>query len=296
MKSFDIDAFISQSFKILEDKEKSKKKNIKEKSKKQKSENNPKTIKDIKDIKDEEDNKNININNNDKMIIENIEKEKINIFNDNKIDMKIYNKIDLEETKNVKNIQTKHLIKPLFPNEEVFEKEFNSEKAYIIDKFINRNNKKNKKKQIKLNYTHGIIKNLKKEKMNYDNLISLNKMWQEYMTELMNNTNNEENILNKMLKADLHGAILTVISSTNKNNIGISGIVIFESRRTFNILTKKNEIKTILKQGCIFETLLEFNNMKILIYGDNFIFKSAERTKIKFKPKFYFNTDLFPIY
>ena len=43
--------------------------------------------------------------------------------------------------------------------------------------------KKNKKKQIKLNYTHGIIKNLKKEKMNYDNLISLNEMWQEYMTD-----------------------------------------------------------------------------------------------------------------
>ena len=127
--------------------------------------------------------------------------------------------------------------------------------------------------------------------MNYKNLLIMNKMWQEYIKELMNNTNNQETILNKMLKVDLHGAILTVINSTNKNNIELSGIVIFESRRTFNILTKKNEIKTILKQGCIFETLLQFNNMKILIYGDNFIFKSAERTKIKFKPKFYFNSD-----
>ena len=94
----------------------------------------------------------------------------------------------------------------------------------------------------------------------------------------------------------MHREIFTVINSTNKNNIGISGIVLFESRRTFNILTKKNEIKTILKQGCIFETVLEFNNMKILIYGENFIYKSAERTKIKFKPKYYFNMDLFPIY
>ena len=66
------------------------------------------------------------------MIIENIDKEKINIFNDNKIDMTIYNKLNVEETKNVKNIQTKHLIKPLFPNEEVFEKEFTSDKVYII--------------------------------------------------------------------------------------------------------------------------------------------------------------------
>ena len=104
-------------------------------------------------------------------------------------------------------------------------------------------------------------------------------MWQDYITELMNNTNNQENILEKMLKADLHGAILTVINSTNKNNIGIYGIVLFESRRTFNILTKKNEIKTILKQGCIFETLLQFNNMKILIYGENFIYKMLKELK-----------------
>ena len=281
MDSFDIDAFISQSFKKLEEKEKSKDKN---KNKKKKTENIPKNIGQENSKKDV------------KMVIENIDKEKINIFNDTKIDMRIYNQINLEETKDAKNIQTKHLIKPLFPNEEVFEKEFTSDKAYIIDKFINKNNKKNKKKQIKQNYTHDMIKNLKKEKMNYEDLLVMNKLWQEYITELMNNTNNKENILEKILKADLHGAILTVINSTNKNNIGISGIVLFESRRTFNILTKKNEIKTILKQGCIFETMLEFNKMKILIYGENFIYKSAERTKIKFKPKFYFKMDLFPIY
>ncbi len=282
MESFDIDAFISQSFQKLEEKEKSKSKK-KEKTKKKKNEETSQNI-----IKEDNLNK-------DKMIIEDIDKEKIKIFNDNKIDMRVYNKINLEETKDVKNIQTKHLIKPLFPNEEVFEKEFTSNKVYVIDKFINGTKKKNKKKQTKLNYTHGLIKNLKSEKMNYENLLIMNKMWQEYIKELMNNTNNQETILNKMLKVDLHGAILTVINSTNKNNIGISGIVIFESRRTFNILTKKNEIKTILKQGCIFETLLQFNNMKILIYGDNFIFKSAERTKIKFKTKYYFNMDLFPI-
>ena len=284
MESFDIDAFISKSFKKLEEKEKS----IDKKNKKKKTEKAPKNL--------EQKEKEENIAKNDKMIIENIDKEKINIFNDNKIDMRIYNKINLEETKDAKNIQTKHLIKPLFPNEEVFEKEFTSDKAYIIDKFIYRSNKKNKKKQIKQNYTHDLIKNLKKEKMNYEDLLIMNKMWQEYITELMNNTNNKENILEKILKADFHGAILTVINSTNKNNIGISGIVLFESRRTFNIITKKNEIKTILKQGCIFETLLEFNKMNILIYGENFIYKSAERTKVKFKPKFYFNMDLFPIY
>jgi len=285
MESFDIDAFISQSFKQLEEKEKSKALKNPKKKKSEKTEQ--------KNIIQEKEDK-LDTNNNNKMIIENIDKEKVNTFNDTKIDMKIYSKMNIEETNNVKNIQTKHLIQPLFPNQEVFEKEFTPEKSYMIDKFI-KNTKKNKKRKIKLNYTHGLIKNLKKEKMNYESLLEMNKMWQNYITELMNNSSNHEIILNKMLKADLHGAILTVINSTNKNNIGISGIVLFESRRTFNLLTQKNEIKTILKQGCIFETVLEYNKMKILIFGENFIFKSAERTKTKFKPKFYFDINLFPI-
>ena len=282
MESFDIDAFLSKTFKDMESKEKSKEKS-KKKSKPEKKPT-PMII--------EQDNNINNINN--KITIQNISKEKIEIFNENKIDMKIYSKINLDEIKSEKNIQTKNLIKPLFPNDEVFEKEFTPDKIYLIDKFINRTTKKNKKKQMKLNYTHNMIKNLKKEKMEYTSLLSMNQLWKEYITELMNNSNNDDTILNKMLKADLHGAILTVINSTNKNNIGINGIVIFESKRTFNLLNKKNEIKTILKNGSVFE--IEINNgIKILIYGDNFIFKSAERTKIKFKPKFYFNMDLFSI-
>ena len=285
MESFDIDAFLSKTFKEMEKKEKSKekKKNIKDKNI-------------ISDKKQEKEDNNDNVNkDNNKMIIENIDKEKINIFNENKIDMKIYNKINLEETKTEKNIQINNLIKPLFPNEEVFQKEFTNDKVYLIDKFINRSNKKNKKKQMKLNYTHDMIKSLKKEKLIYNDLLSMNQLWQDYIKDLMNNSNNEENILSKMLKADFHGAILTVMNSTNKNNIGINGIVLFESRRTFNLLNKKNEIKTLLKNGCVFQTDIKYNGMKILIYGDNFIYKSAERTKIKFKPKFYFNTDLFNV-
>ena len=282
MESFDIDAFLSKTFKDMESKEKSKEKS-KKKSKPEKKPT-PMII--------EQDNNINNINN--KITIQNIPKEKIEIFNENKIDMKIYSKINLDEIKSEKNIQTKNLIKPLFPNDEVFEKEFTPDKIYLIDKFINRTTKKNKKKQMKLNYTHNMIKNLKKEKMEYTSLLSMNQLWKEYITELMNNSTNDETILNKMLKADLHGAILTVVNATNKNNIGISGIVIFESKRTFNLLNNKNEVKTILKNGCVFETEIN-NGIKIQIYGDNFLYKSAERTKIKFKPKFYFNSEIFTI-
>lgn len=308
MDSFDIDAFLSESFKTLEKKEKTKDK--KKKKTKNKLNNITEDNTNLKEDKKTTDNNNPNNNNNNKMIIEGISENKINMFNENKIDMKVYSKMDIDETKDVKNIGLRDFIKPLFPNEEVFEREFTDDKVYIIDKFIkpinsNLNNNlsdiKNlsktlkKKRNPKTNYTHGLVKNLKKEKLNYERLLEMNKMWQEYITELMNGTKNSEIILGKMLKADLHGAILTVVNSTNKNNLGISGINVFESKRTFNLLNEKNEIKTILKQGNVFETILDYNNYKILIHGGNFIFKSAERTKIKFKPKYYLNDNLFDL-
>ena len=115
----------------------------------------------------------------------------------------------------------------------------------------------------------------------------MSKIWNEY--NLLNGTLNEEIIANKFLKADLHGSMIKVINSNNKNNIGIKGILIFESRRTFNILTKENKVKTILKPGSLFE--ITFNNIEIQILGDNFLYKSAERTKAKYKIKYNLNNN-----
>ena len=75
MESFDIDAFLSKTFKDMESKEKSKEKS-KKKSKPEKKPT-PMII--------EQDNNINNINN--KITIQNIPKEKIEIFNENKIDM-----------------------------------------------------------------------------------------------------------------------------------------------------------------------------------------------------------------
>ena len=109
----------------------------------------------------------------------------------------------------------------------------------------------------------------------------------------MNGSLNTETIATKMLKCDLHGAIIEVVSSINKNNIGIKGILIFESRKTFNILTRANKLKTILKQGSIFKCEFPYGDMHINILGDNFIYKSAERTKVKYKTKYNLNLKLF---
>ena len=193
--------------------------------------------------------------------------------------------INLPENKN--NNLNEFLIK-FFPNEKVFENEYTSEKVFVLDKFI-KIKRKNKKRISKSNYTKNLISKIKKDKISYETLLPMNKIWNEYINNLLNGTLNEEIIASKLLKADLHGSIIEVINSNNKNNIGIKGILIYESKRTLNILTKENKVKTILKPGSLFE--ITFNNIEIQILGDNFLYKSAERTKAKYKIRYNLNNN-----
>ena len=136
---------------------------------------------------------------------------------------------------------------------------------------------------------------MKKEEIKYESMVPMNQMWNEYITSLMNKTMNVETISSKIVKCDLHGALIEVANSVNKNNIGIKGIMLFESKKTFNILTQNNKIKTILKQGSIFKLNLTYGDIEVTILGDNFIYKSAERTKVKFKTKYNLNLNLLNI-
>ena len=216
-----------------------------------------------------------------------IEKERTDNLYSNIIDKNIYNTLNINLPENKNNNLNEFLIK-FFPNEKIFENEYTSEKVFVLDKFI-KTQIKNKKRISKSNYTKNLISKIKKDKISYETLLPMNKIWNEYINNLLNGTLNEEIIASKLLKADLHGSIIEVINSNNKNNIGIKGILIYESKRTLNILTKENKVKTILKPGSLFE--ITCNNIEIQILGDNFLYKSAERTKAKYKIKYNLNNN-----
>lgn len=46
----------------------------------------------------------------------------------------------------------------------------------------------------------------------------------------------------RLLKADYHGCLLRVNSAPNKSQIGLYGIVVHESKYTFQLITKQNKI------------------------------------------------------
>ncbi|KAF8473818.1 Rof/RNase P-like protein [Kalaharituber pfeilii] len=104
----------------------------------------------------------------------------------------------------------------------------------------------------------------------------------------------------KIMSADLHGAEVKVVRSRCPTRVGLKGIVVKETKMTFEIVTTANLIKTIPKEHSIFEievppklsdtppgavTTGEVRNLAFQIHGTNFMYKAADRGNKKFKAK-----------
>ncbi|KAN0092540.1 Rof/RNase P-like protein [Tylopilus felleus] len=122
----------------------------------------------------------------------------------------------------------------------------------------------------------------------------------------------------KLVKADLNGALLTVRQSRNPCLVGLSGIVLHETENAFKLITRKNQLKLAPKQNSIFAlavplystlspsaterdpaqppqqeqqdskppwTVVDKPYFEFDLYGNQFCFRSADRSNKKFKAK-----------
>jgi len=91
-------------------------------------------------------------------------------------------------------------------------------------------------------------------------------------------------ICSKVVKADLTGAEVKVVDAKNHTLKGVGGLVVRESVRCLFVITPSNEVKNLVKAGCVFEVRLP--QCAVRIWGDNIIHLGSERTKVKFKERF----------
>ncbi|KAL1712905.1 Rof/RNase P-like protein [Schizophyllum commune] len=168
---------------------------------------------------------------------------------------------------------------------------------------------------------------LTKEHSRFELFLPLHHLWMGYMSELMeltqpNNDKRAEDSMPgsagmhaKLVKADLHGSILTVKQSKNADLVGLGGIVILETENAFRVVTRKNKVKLIPKENAIFSlalplfstlppahtaetmytvsaevdqparTVLDSPYIEFELYGNQFRFRSADRATRKFKNK-----------
>uniref|UniRef100_V9L4Q2 Ribonuclease P protein subunit p29 n=1 Tax=Callorhinchus milii TaxID=7868 RepID=V9L4Q2_CALMI len=130
------------------------------------------------------------------------------------------------------------------------------------------------------------IFDLKPDQHRYDLFLPLNGLWKQYIRSLCNGLKPDVQpylIQTKLLKADLHGAIVTVVKSKCPSYVGTTGIILQELKHVFKIITMENKLKVIPKMNSVFS--VEIDRFVSYIYGSKFQLRAGERSARKFKVK-----------
>jgi len=120
---------------------------------------------------------------------------------------------------------------------------------------------------------------LRREEARWDAFVPLHRLWLGYMSELLGlttvDTLGEETahamkaampsaagMHAKLVKADFHGSIMTTRRSKNASLVGVSGIIVQETENTFKVVTRKDKLKVLPKQGSVFAFAVPLYSME----------------------------------
>ncbi|KAM4722998.1 ribonuclease P protein subunit p29 [Rhinophrynus dorsalis] len=154
---------------------------------------------------------------------------------------------------------------------------------------------KKKKKRKKRNKSKGLtakerremkIFEIKPEQQRYELFVPLHELWKQYIRDVCNGlrpNTQPQMIQNKLLKADLHGALVMVSKSKCPSYVGLKGIILQETKHVFKIISEDDQLKVVPKLNCVFS--VEIDGFISYIYGSKFQMRSSERSAKKFKGK-----------
>ncbi|KAF8986471.1 RNase P/RNase MRP complex subunit [Entomortierella lignicola] len=126
------------------------------------------------------------------------------------------------------------------------------------------------------------VYNIPIEARKYELFMPLHELWKGYMDELFRSTNPVA-FTQKLLKADFHGALITVSRSKCPTYVGSSGIVAQETENVFNIITPSNALLVIPKVNNVFT--LHIKGSVFTVHGNQFRYRASQRSTKKFKSK-----------
>ncbi|XP_040135224.1 ribonuclease P protein subunit p29 isoform X2 [Ictidomys tridecemlineatus] len=129
-------------------------------------------------------------------------------------------------------------------------------KAVVLEYFTRRKRKEKKKKSKGLSARQRRdlrLFDIKPEQQRYSLFLPLHELWKQYIRDLCNGLKPDtqpQMIQAKLLKADLHGAIISVTKSKCPSYVGVTGILLQETKHVFKIITKEDRLKAQEKQRC----------------------------------------------
>lgn len=140
----------------------------------------------------------------------------------------------------------------------------------------------------------------------YATFVPLHNLWLGYIREILGTEvyTGGQGAASKLSSADMHGAEVEVVRSGCVGRVGIKGIVIKDARFVFEVITPKNKVKLVPKEGTLFrveipppkadsdvaategEIATPKKSLVFEIHGDQFTVRSADRANRRFKPHF----------
>ncbi|KAK5703604.1 hypothetical protein LTR17_021973 [Elasticomyces elasticus] len=146
------------------------------------------------------------------------------------------------------------------------------------------------------------IYEIPKEQQKYEIYEPLHQIWCGYMREILGLTDGKRSYVEAssvgpiLVSADYHGALLEVVRSRCGSRVGGKGIVVKDTKFTFELVTSKNELKIMPKEHTVFrfEVPLEpkedgSKELKPLIFeihGSQFENRATDRANKKVKQHF----------
>lgn len=162
-------------------------------------------------------------------------------------------------------------------------------KAVVLEYFARRPPKEKRKRcrGLSARQRRGLrLFDVKPEQQRYSLFLPLHELWKQYIRDLCGGLKPDTQpqvIQAKLLKADLHGAVISVTKSKCPSYVGVTGILLQETKHVFKIITKEDRLKVIPKLNCVFA--VETDGFVSYIYGSKFQLRSSERSAKKFKAK-----------
>lgn len=218
---------------------------------------------------------------------------------------------DLYHIKIVKNYIEKY-IRSAVPEGDLknLTKDFNY--TFVLDRCSQVNTIKRRKVKRKF-LTRKERKNLNllklpKDGWQYESLLSINEMWKQYLRQNLElprkipTIQDPEwlNFTTILAKSELIGAEVTIVRSKVPSQIGMRGILVLETKMTFQLVTPASQLKSkysvflnvgrlkgfpnfsaILKETSVFEFCLD--DMKFTIFGKHLMTRASERSVKKIK-------------
>ncbi|KAK3619606.1 hypothetical protein LTR56_023891 [Elasticomyces elasticus] len=192
------------------------------------------------------------------------------------------------------------LLRPTSPDPELNAR---SKRQYERLQKAKKDRKSNKPKPLSAKQKRALcIYEIPKEQQKYAIYEPLHQMWCGYMREILGLTDGKRSYVEAssvgpiLVSADYHGALLEVVRSRCGSRVGGKGIVVKDTKFTFELVTSKNELKIMPKEHTVFsfEVPLESKEdggeepkpLIFEIHGSQFENRATDRANKKVKQHF----------